>query len=56
MLEHIHVTYKLYTSDFTIKKALKELDKTSLLSFDCETQSRYSIDQKKEAKELLKEN
>ena len=55
MLEHIHTDYKLYTSDFTIKKALKELDKTSLLSFDCETQSRYSIDQKKEAKELLKD-
>jgi hypothetical protein len=54
MLEHIHVDYEIHTTDFSIKKALKKLDAYSLLSFDCETQSRYSIEQKKEARELLK--
>jgi hypothetical protein len=52
----IEVTYKVYSSEFTIKKALLELNTFKVLSFDLETQSLYSIANKIEAKELLKKD
>ena len=54
MLDHIDVKYKIYSTDFTIKKVLDGLNDNNCLSFDLETQSLYSIEQKKEARELLK--
>ena len=54
MLEHIHVDYKLYNTDFMIHRALEELNSASMISFDLETQSLYSLEQKAEAKDLLK--
>ena len=54
MLEHIHVNYKLYNTDFTIQKALHKLDDLPMISYDCETQALYSIEEKAEAKDLLK--
>jgi len=56
MNKPIHVKYKVFNTDFTIKKALKQLSTYPVISFDLETQSRYSLDQKKEARELLKDN
>lgn len=54
MLEHIEVTYQVYTNDYTIKKALQKLDTFPILSFDLETQSLYNKEAKEEARELLK--
>jgi len=55
MFEYIHVDYKIYNTDFTIKKALETLNTRDIVSFDLETQSLYSKENKKEAKTLLKE-
>ena len=55
MLEYIKVNYKVYSTDYSIMKVLKTLNDTPIISFDLETQSLYSVEQKKEAKELLKE-
>ena len=55
MFEHIHVDFKVYNTDFTIKKALKELDNRELIAFDLETQSLYSKENRAEARGLLKE-
>ena len=55
MLEHIQVDYKVYSTAFTIKKALKELVDHKVISFDTETQSIYSKEDKQEARELLKD-
>jgi len=54
MNKYIHVNYKLYNTDFTIQKALRNLNDLPMISFDLETQSLYSLEQKKEAKDLLK--
>ncbi len=54
MLDHIHVNYKLYNTDFMIHKVLEELNSAPMISFDLETQSLYSLEQKAEAKDLLK--
>ena len=54
MNEYIHVNYKLYNTDFTIQKALRKLDDLPMISYDCETQALYSIEEKVEAKDLLK--
>ena len=54
MLEHIHVNYKVYNTDFTIQKALRKLDDLPMISYDCETQALYSIEEKAEAEDLLK--
>ena len=55
MNEHIKVTFKVCSTDYTIKKMLNSLENNKILSFDLETQSLYSIEQKAEAKELLKD-
>ena len=54
MLEHIHVNYKVYNTDFTIQKALRKLNDLPMISYDCETKALYSIEEKAEAKDLLK--
>ena len=54
MNKHINVTYKVYANNYSIKKALDKLSNSKILSYDCETQSVYSIEEKAEAKELLK--
>ncbi len=54
MLEHIQVSYKLYTTQYGIKTALESLNSASMISFDLETQSLYSLEEKAEAKDLLK--
>ena len=56
MQTYIDVNYKVYSTRYFISKALKDLEQHSLLSYDCETQSRYSLDEKAEAKQLLKEH
>lgn len=56
MLEHIHVAFEVYATDFSIKKALKALNSHSMISYDCETQSLFSKEEKAEAKALLKAN
>ena len=52
MNEFIKVDYKVYTTLYTALKALNGLP--DLISFDMETQSVYSLDERAEAKELLK--
>ncbi len=52
----IKVNYETYSTDFTIQKALHKLDNLPMISFDTETQSLYSLEEKAEAKELLKSN
>ncbi|MCK5536020.1 MAG: hypothetical protein KAI79_04290 [Bacteroidales bacterium] len=54
MNDTIKVNYKVHATDYIISKALHKLDSLSMVSFDLETQSLYSIEQKKEARELLK--
>lgn len=56
MFEHIKVKFEVYATDYTIKKALEKLDNLNMISYDCETQSIYSLEEKSEAKELLKQN
>ena len=53
---YIEVTYKAYATSYSINKALKELNTRVLLSYDCETQSIYSLEEREEAKCLLKES
>ena len=52
MNKHIEVNYKLYTTTYSALKALDKLP--MLISFDVEVQSIYSLDERAEAKELLK--
>lgn len=52
----IHVQYEVYDTIPSITSALSRLDSFKLLSYDCETQSIYTPDDKEEAKELLKDH
>lgn len=52
MNEYIDVKYKVYSTLYTAMKALDRLP--DLISFDLEVQSIYSLDERAEAKELLK--
>ena len=56
MFEHIKVKYTVFSTSFSIQKKLKELSKIDMLSFDLEVQSKYSLDERAEAKLLLKES
>ena len=50
----INVKYKVFSTDWSIFKNLKKLSKYDLLSFDTETQSVYSKQERKTAIKLLK--
>ena len=54
MNKHINVSYDLYTTRYGILRTLDELYARKTLSFDTEVQSVYNIDERNEAKELLK--
>ena len=54
MLKTIEVNYKVYSTDYTIKKALKLLDNHKVISYDCETNTLFSKENRAEAKDLLK--
>ena len=52
MNSYIEVSYTVYSTMYTAMKALASLP--DLVSFDLETQSIYSLEERAEAKELLK--
>ena len=54
MLEHLEVDYEVHTTTYTIAKALDKLSDNPIMSLDFETQSIYSLDERAEAKELVK--
>ncbi len=54
MLDYIEVEYEVYSTPFTIKQQLDKLASYPLLSLDTETQSRYTNEERAEAKQLLK--
>jgi len=55
MKKPIEVSYEVFSTDYTIKNALKKLNNSNVLAYDCETQSIYSKEHKIEAKQLLKD-
>lgn len=54
MHNFIHVNFKFYTTKYSIIKALDKLKAKSILSLDFEVQSIYSVEERTEAKELVK--
>jgi len=52
--DYIKTTYEVYESTFSIRKALDRLSGYNLLAFDIEAQSVYSLEERAEAKVLLK--
>ncbi len=54
MNSYIKVTYDAHATSYTIRKALLKLAEHKILSFDTETQSIYSLEERAEAKSLLK--
>ena len=54
MNEFIKVDYEVHATQFSIMKALDKLSTKPILSYDCETQSQYSLEERAEAKDLLK--
>ena len=56
MQTFIEVSYDYHTTAYSIRKALAELSEHTMLSYDCEAQSQYSLEEKAEAKLLLKDS
>ena len=54
MNEFIKVDYEVHATQYSIMKALDKLNTKPILSYDCETQSQYSLEERAEAKDLLK--
>lgn len=54
--KHLKIDYDVYSSIYSIKKQLNILFEYERLSFDTETQSLYSKQERKEAQEYLKEH
>jgi len=54
MNEFIEVSYEAYSTPWFIRQKLKELEEHIMLSFDTETRSVYTKEERKEAKTLLK--
>ena len=52
--DYINVTYDVFSTSYSIKNALNSLSSYSLLSFDTESRSVYTKEERKEAKQLLK--
>lgn len=52
----ITVEYEVYSTRYTIEQKLKVLNNIPIMSLDFETQSIYSQDEIKEAKDLLKDH
>lgn len=55
MKEYIKVNYEFHTTLYSINKALKKLESYDILSLDFEAQSVYSLKERAEAKDLLKQ-
>jgi len=56
MNNRVKVTYDVYSSQYSVRKRLQKLLKESdILSFDTETRSIYTKEEREEAKEYLKE-
>lgn len=54
MNNFIVVKFKYYSTGYTINKVLLELENRNILSLDFETQPIYTLDERAEAKELVK--
>ena len=51
----INVKYKVLATPYSISKFLDSIEDREVITYDCETQSLYSQDEIKEAKDLLKD-
>lgn len=51
----IHVNFKVYSTAFHIRKALKDLEQHDILGFDTETKGLYSKPERKLAEQQLKD-
>ena len=56
MNDFIEVKFKYYTTKYTISKALDKLLDRKIMSLDFEDQSIYTVDERTEAKELVKKH
>ena len=52
--DRIKVDFKVFATRFSIQKQLDKMSSIPALSFDTETQSKYSKEDKEEARNLLK--
>lgn len=50
----IHVTYEVASTAWTARKLLNYLERYPILSFDTETKGVYTVEEREEAKEILK--